>query len=208
MDSTLSSVVSSAVPRLSAITEDAAARKPAPNKWSTKEILGHLVDSAANNHQRFVRLQLEPEIRLPGYEQDGWVRVSRWQHTPWTEIIALWTAYNRHLAVALMAMALVGFGISVGNVAVNMLLQSNAPEHLRGRVVSFFSSTRFGFDAQEGVVVVRYDAALARAGGAAVSTRRFEAREPADGTASSVAPAINAAANRVAMEVAQWVGAQ
>ena len=67
--------------------------------------------------------------------------------------------------------------------------------------------SRFGYDEQEGMVVVRYDAAMSRSGGAAVSTRRFEAREPADGTANSVAPAINAAANRVAMEVAQWVGA-
>lgn len=67
--------------------------------------------------------------------------------------------------------------------------------------------TRFGYDAQEGVVVVRYDAAMARTGGTAVTTRRFEAKEPADGTASTVAPAINSAANRVAMEVAQWVGA-
>ena len=66
--------------------------------------------------------------------------------------------------------------------------------------------SRFGYDAQEGMVVVRYDAAMARAGGTAVATRRFEAREPADGTAGSVAPAINAAANRVAIEVAQWVG--
>lgn len=65
--------------------------------------------------------------------------------------------------------------------------------------------TRFGYDEQEGAVVVRYDAAMARAGGAAVTTRRFEAREPADGTAATVAPAINAAANRVAMEAAQWV---
>ena len=59
MDSSLSSVVAFAVPHLSAVSEDAAARKPAPDKWSKKEILGHLVDSAANNHQRFVRLQLE-----------------------------------------------------------------------------------------------------------------------------------------------------
>jgi len=66
--------------------------------------------------------------------------------------------------------------------------------------------SRFGYDAQEGMIVVRYDAAMARAGGTAVTTRRFEAKEPADGTASSVAPAINVAANRVAMEVAQWVG--
>lgn len=66
--------------------------------------------------------------------------------------------------------------------------------------------SRFGYDAQEGAVIVRYDAAMARSGGTGVVTRRFEAREPADGTASTVAPAVNAAANRVAMEVAQWVG--
>ena len=66
--------------------------------------------------------------------------------------------------------------------------------------------TRFGYDAQEGAVIVRYDASMTRAGATSVATRRFEAREPADGSASSVAPAINAAANRVAMEVAQWVG--
>lgn len=67
------------------------------------------------------------------------------------------------------------------------------------------SLSRFGYDEQEGMVVVRYDAAMVRAGGSAVTTRRFEAREPADGTAATVAPAINAAANRVAMEAAQWV---
>lgn len=69
------------------------------------------------------------------------------------------------------------------------------------------SLSRFGYDAQEGMVIVRYDAAMSRTGEAAVMTRRFEAKEPADGTAASVAPAINAAANRVAMDVAQWVGA-
>lgn len=66
--------------------------------------------------------------------------------------------------------------------------------------------SRFGYDAQEGMVVVRYDAAKTRAGGAGIETRRFEAREPSDGSASSVASAINAAANRVAIDVAQWVG--
>jgi hypothetical protein len=98
MVSALSSVLAHAVPRLSAISEPSAAQKPAPNKWSKKEILGHLIDSAANNHQRFIRLQLEREISLPGYEQDGWVRVAQYQNRPWAEIIALWAAYNRHLA--------------------------------------------------------------------------------------------------------------
>jgi cholesterol transport system auxiliary component len=66
--------------------------------------------------------------------------------------------------------------------------------------------SRFGYDAQEGAVVVRYDATMSQGGGTRVTTRRFEAREAADGTASSVAPAINAAANRVAIDVAQWIG--
>jgi cholesterol transport system auxiliary component len=66
--------------------------------------------------------------------------------------------------------------------------------------------SRFGYDAQEGAVVVRYDAVMSKGGGTQVTTRRFEAREPADGTAASVAPAINAAANRVAIDVAQWIG--
>jgi len=66
--------------------------------------------------------------------------------------------------------------------------------------------SRFGYDAQEGSVIVRYDAAMTRAGGAAVATRRFEARVPADGTASTVGTALNAAANQVAIEVAAWVG--
>ena len=68
--------------------------------------------------------------------------------------------------------------------------------------------TRFGYDAQEGMVVVRYDAAVSRSGGTAVTTRRFEAKQPADGTAATVGSAINTAANQVAMEVAQWVSAQ
>jgi hypothetical protein len=97
MVTALASVVARALPLLSAIPDDTASIKPAPTKWSKKEILGHLIDSAANNHQRFVRLQLQPEIGLPGYDQDSWVRLNRYQQKPWTEIIALWSAYNRHL---------------------------------------------------------------------------------------------------------------
>ena len=60
MVTSLASVVDRVLPQLSAISDEAASRKPAPNKWSKKEILGHLIDSAANNHQRFMRLQLTP----------------------------------------------------------------------------------------------------------------------------------------------------
>jgi hypothetical protein len=83
---------------LRAISEAEAAIKPAPNKWSKKEILGHLIDSAANNHQRFVRLQMQDSIDLPGYEQDGWVGVQSYQRGSWRDIVDLWQSYNRHLA--------------------------------------------------------------------------------------------------------------
>ena len=98
MVSALASVVADALPLLFAVSEDAASKKPAPNKWSKKEILGHLIDSAANNHQRFMRLQLQAEISLPGYDQDDWVRLNRYQQRTWNEIVTLWSAYNRHLA--------------------------------------------------------------------------------------------------------------
>lgn len=83
---------------LRSISETVASKHPAPGKWSNKEILGHLIDSAANNHQRFVRLQLGPRIDLPGYDGDEWVRVQRYQDRPWREIIDLWVMYNTQLA--------------------------------------------------------------------------------------------------------------
>ena len=89
------------VDRLREINEAAAAKPRAPGKWSRKQVLGHLIDSAANNHQRFVRLQLSPRIDLPGYDGDDWVRVQRYQDRPWHEIIDLWRTYNAQLAAVI-----------------------------------------------------------------------------------------------------------
>jgi hypothetical protein len=55
---------------LLAISEDAAGRRAAAGQRSKKEILGHLIDSAANNHQRFVRLQKEETLVMPSYQQN------------------------------------------------------------------------------------------------------------------------------------------
>ena len=84
--------------RLRAIDEKNASLRPGPGKWSKKEIIGHLIDSAANNHQRFVRLQLGQRLELPGYEQDGWVSVQHYQHRAWPDVVGMWETYNRHLA--------------------------------------------------------------------------------------------------------------
>ena len=64
----------------------------------------------------------------------------------------------------------------------------------------------FGYETGQGTVLVQYDAALSTGGGTRVETRRFEARAPADGTATTVGPALNQAANQVALQVAQWIG--
>ena len=85
-------------PRLRAITPAAAAAPRAPGKWSIAQVLGHLVDSAANNHQRFVRAQLVETLRFPGYEQNKWVSSQAYGQEAWGELIGLWVALNGHLA--------------------------------------------------------------------------------------------------------------
>jgi DinB family protein len=84
-------------PRLAAIGEDASLERPAGMKWSRKEILGHLVDSASNNHQRFVRSQLATETAFPPYDQESWISVQGYGERPWGEIVLLWRSYNLHL---------------------------------------------------------------------------------------------------------------
>jgi hypothetical protein len=83
---------------LKAVTERDASRKPVAGAWSQKEELGHLIDSATNNHVRFVRASLEPEFRGPGYEQDGWVNAHRYNEMPWADLIDFWKNYNLLLA--------------------------------------------------------------------------------------------------------------
>jgi hypothetical protein len=94
----LERILDDARPRLLALDEKAVETRSVEAKWSRKEILGHLIDSAANNHQRFVRLQIEPTLSLPSYRQPDWVRVQHYQERRWSELVELWIAYNRHLA--------------------------------------------------------------------------------------------------------------
>lgn len=99
----LLTVLDDATPRLIAIGDDASARRPAPNKWSPRQIVGHLIDSASNNHQRFVRAQFTDDLIFPGYEQDRWVDVQQYGDAPWRELVTLWAAFNRHIARVMAA---------------------------------------------------------------------------------------------------------
>ncbi len=84
--------------QLRRITDTDAARRPSADAWSAKEIIGHLIDSASNNHQRFVRARWQDDLVFPGYEQNGWVGAQRYQDADWDELVDLWALYNRHLA--------------------------------------------------------------------------------------------------------------
>ena len=86
--------------RLAAITGEQAGAKPAPDGWSHKQELGHLIDSAANNHQRIVRAQLEDNLALPDYDGDRWVELHGYQNRDWVDLIGLWRAGNRQLLSA------------------------------------------------------------------------------------------------------------
>lgn len=87
----------SATARLRNIPETQSGQKNSPDDWSAKETIGHLIDSAANNHQRFVRAQFTDDLVFPGYEQDQWVNSQNYRDESWSELIQLWSSYNLHL---------------------------------------------------------------------------------------------------------------
>jgi len=83
------------LPNLRALTDLAA---PKPGSWSRKEELGHLIDSATNNHIRFVLATVNGEFRGPGYAQDNWVAAHGYQDFAWSDLIDFWYQYNALLA--------------------------------------------------------------------------------------------------------------
>ncbi len=86
------------LPQLQKITDAEAAKKLRPEKWSYKEIIGHLIDSACNNQQKFVRTMQQPHLDFVGYQQDAWVTLQKYNKANWLEIIDIWVAYNRQIA--------------------------------------------------------------------------------------------------------------
>src|SRR5690348_15615051 len=94
----LISFVESAEGTFRKISEETSVKPVLAGGWSRKQVLGHLLDSASNNHQRFVRAALQDSLEFPGYDQDGWVRIEAIEGVPWLTLIALWANYNRYLA--------------------------------------------------------------------------------------------------------------
>ena len=90
----LKSVVESAEKKLKKINEQQSTRKPSPDKWSSKEILGHLIDSSVNNMIRFVNGQFKSDLVFSGYDQNKWVEAQKYQHAEWNFLIDLWKMNN------------------------------------------------------------------------------------------------------------------
>jgi uncharacterized damage-inducible protein DinB len=91
-------VIAQAEPKLRQIDAAESTQPILSGGWSRRQVLGHLIDSASNNHQRFVRAALQPSLEFPSYDQQACVRVEAPQEADWPLLISLWANYNRYLA--------------------------------------------------------------------------------------------------------------
>jgi hypothetical protein len=96
--SDLGRTVAQAKPLLLKLDNADTSTRPSENKWAKKEILGHLLDSASNNHQRFVRASLQGSLTFPGYDQNALVDLQRFADVDWNFLVDFWASYNRFLA--------------------------------------------------------------------------------------------------------------
>ncbi|MEC0372728.1 DinB family protein [Paenibacillus chibensis] len=83
-------------------SETEISKRPQPNKWSKKEILGHLCDSAQNNLQRFIRAQYEEQPQtVIRYDQDAWVQLMGYQTLPFEQVLSLWVSLHKQVAAVM-----------------------------------------------------------------------------------------------------------
>ncbi len=87
--------------RLLAISDRQAETRQQAGEWTPKEILGHLIDSASNNHGRFIRAQLADDLIFPGYDQESWVQAEHYNEEAWYQLVQLWKRLNLHLIHAI-----------------------------------------------------------------------------------------------------------
>jgi len=95
---TLIQIINNATPKILAIGEEKMSLKPSIDKWSNKEILGHLIDSAMNNYRRILIAPSKEDLIFEGYDQVYWVKTNAYQSRDLVEIVSLWKALNQHIA--------------------------------------------------------------------------------------------------------------
>ncbi len=152
--SDLRHAVNAAAPRLLALGDDSA-RRPDAGKWSAREIIGHLVDSATNNYGRFVRGQLQDDLVFPGYAQEDWVRIGRYQDASWEDLVAQWQTMNLQIARVMEgtpeserrrprprhSFAQIGVPLAAGEAATLEHMMSDYVVHLKHHLKQIFRET-------------------------------------------------------------------
>lgn len=96
---TLQKIIDTASQKLAEIDDQELNQKPNPDKWSKKQILGHLIDSAYNNHQRFIRAEKQGNLIFSGYDPNDWVAKNNYDGRDAQEVVQTWRAANQHLAL-------------------------------------------------------------------------------------------------------------
>lgn len=97
LHSTLNAIIQRSTPALQKISLAEVYNKPNPDKWSKKEILGHLIDSAINNHRRFKQFLHQEHLVFDGYNQDNEVFINEYQNRNYADIIKLWSGMNEQI---------------------------------------------------------------------------------------------------------------
>ena len=120
----LARVVAAAEPLLRQVGEEESGQRVLAGGWSRKQLLGHLIDSASNNHQRFVRAALADALEFPAYDTPGCVRVQAVENAGWAMLVDLWASYNRYLAHVIRH-------LPADKLEVMCRIGSNAPVSLR-----------------------------------------------------------------------------
>ena len=120
----LARVVDAAEILLRQVREEGSGQPVLAGGWSRKQLLGHLIDSASNNHQRFVRAALADALEFPAYDTPGSVRVQAVESAAWPMLVDLWASYNRYLAHVIRHLPAAKLGVVCR-------IGSNAPVSLR-----------------------------------------------------------------------------
>jgi len=98
--SELQKVIDEYLPQLNQLNEEESSIKPLPTKWSNKEIIGHLIDSAQNNIRRFIVAQYEENAFIV-YKQDEWVSINDYQSYNLSDLVKLWYLLNKQIVITL-----------------------------------------------------------------------------------------------------------
>ena len=94
----LREVLAQVEPLLRNLNDDTASLKPSPQKWSPKQVIGHLIDSGNNNQMKFTKLISHNNIDVEGYQQDEWVMAQNYQAYDWHDLLIFWRCLNLHIA--------------------------------------------------------------------------------------------------------------